>query len=105
MVTCCQANWRDGALREVGLAYSDLYDQLLVGDLAWTSPRHRAVTRVKWKRGTNMSARVLWIIAAVIAVVGIVTLFSGSVIWGIVLLIVAALVGPGGYSIFQRRSA
>jgi drug/metabolite transporter (DMT)-like permease len=52
-----------------------------------------------------MSAMVLWIIAAVIAVVGIVVLFSGSIIWGIVLLIVAALVGPGGYSIFQRRSA
>jgi drug/metabolite transporter (DMT)-like permease len=53
----------------------------------------------------NMSAKVLWIIAAVIAVVGIVTLFSGSIIWGIVLLIVAAVVGPGGYSIFQRRAA
>jgi drug/metabolite transporter (DMT)-like permease len=52
-----------------------------------------------------MSAKVLWIIAAVIAVVGIVTLFSGSIIWGIVLLIVAAVVGPGGYSIFQRRAA
>jgi drug/metabolite transporter (DMT)-like permease len=52
-----------------------------------------------------MSATVLWIIAAVIAVVGIVLLFSGSIVWGIVLLIVAALVGPGGYSIFQRRSA
>ena len=43
-----------------------------------------------------MSARLLWIIAAVIAVVGIITLFSGSIIWGIVLLIVAALVRPGG---------
>ena len=52
-----------------------------------------------------MSAMVLWIIAAVIAVVGIVLLVSGSIVWGIVLLIVAALVGPGGYSIFQRRSA
>jgi drug/metabolite transporter (DMT)-like permease len=52
-----------------------------------------------------MSAMVLWIIAAVIAVVGIVVLFSGSIIWGIVLLTVAALVGPGGYSVFQRRSA
>ena len=52
-----------------------------------------------------MSAMVLWIIAAVIAVVGIVLLVSGSIVWGIVLLIVAALVGPGGYSVFQRRSA
>ena len=91
-------------LRGVGLAYSDRYDPLLVGDLVWTSPRHRAVTRVK-RNEVNVSARVLWIIAAVIAVVGLITLFSGSIIWGIVLLIVAALVGPGGYSIFQRRSA
>jgi hypothetical protein len=52
-----------------------------------------------------MSPTVLFIIAAVIAVVGLIVLFSGSVIWGIILLIVAALVGPGGYSIFRRRSA
>ena len=52
-----------------------------------------------------MSPTVLFIIAAVIAVVGLIVLFSGSVIWGITLLIVAALVGPGGYSIFRRRSA
>lgn len=52
----------------------------------------------------NMNARILWIIAAIIAVVGIIVLISGSVLWGIILLIVAALVGPGGYSIFQRRS-
>ena len=52
-----------------------------------------------------MSPTVLFIVAAVIAVVGLIVLFSGSVIWGIILLIVAALVGPGGYSIFRRRSA
>ena len=46
-----------------------------------------------------MSPTVLFIIAAVIAVVGLIVLFSGSVIWGIILL------GPGGYSIFRRRSA
>jgi hypothetical protein len=51
-----------------------------------------------------MSATLLWIIAAVIAVIGIIVLISGSVLWGIILLIVAALVGPGGYSIFGRRS-
>ena len=52
-----------------------------------------------------MSPTVLFIIAAVIAVVGLILLFTGSWIWGIILLIVAALVGPGGYSIFRRRSA
>jgi len=56
------------------------------------------------KVNTNMNATTLWIIAAVIAVIGIIVLISGSVLWGIILLVVAAVVGPGGYSIFQRRS-
>jgi len=51
-----------------------------------------------------MNATLLWVIAAVIAVIGIIVLISGSVLWGIVLLVVACLVGPGGYTIFQRRS-
>ena len=51
-----------------------------------------------------MSATVLWIIAAIIAVIGIIVLISGSILWGIVLLVVACLIGPGGYSIFRRRS-
>jgi hypothetical protein len=38
-------------------------------------------------------------------VVGLILLSSGSWVWGIILLIVAALVGPGGYSIFGHRSA
>ena len=33
---------------------------------------------------------------------GIIALLSGNILWGILLLIVAALVGPGGYSIFNR---
>jgi hypothetical protein len=52
-----------------------------------------------------MSPTVLWIIAAVIAVIGVIVLISGSVVWGIILLVVAALVGPGGYSVFRRRAA
>jgi hypothetical protein len=47
---------------------------------------------------------VLWIIAAIIAVIGIVELLAGNIILGIVLLIVACLIGPGGYSIFRSRS-
>ena len=53
--------------------------------------------------GVVMQANVLWIIAVVIAVVGVIVLISGSVVWGIILLVIAALVGPGGYSIFNRR--
>ncbi|WP_420452236.1 GPGG-motif small membrane protein [Ilumatobacter sp.] len=50
-----------------------------------------------------MNSTVLWIIAAIIAIIGIVQLFQGQIILGIVLLVVACLVGPGGYSIFQRN--
>jgi len=51
-----------------------------------------------------MSSTLLWIIAAIVAIVGIIVLISGEILWGIILLIVAALIGPGGYSIFRRRS-
>ncbi len=47
---------------------------------------------------------VLWIIAAILVIVGIVQLFQGQIILGVVLIIVGCLVGPGGYSVFQRRS-
>ncbi len=56
------------------------------------------------KVSTNMNAMTLWVNAAIIAVIGIIVLISGSVLWGIILLVAAAVVGPGGYSIFQRRS-
>jgi hypothetical protein len=44
------------------------------------------------------------IIAAIIAIVGIVQLIEGQILFGIVLLVIACLVGPGGYSIFRGRS-
>ena len=50
-----------------------------------------------------MSPNLLWIIAVIVAIIGIIVLISGSIIWGIVLLIAAALIGPGGYSIFRGR--
>jgi len=49
-------------------------------------------------------AFILWIIAVIVAIIGIVQLFDGQIILGIVLLIAAALIGPGGYSIFRSRS-
>lgn len=50
-----------------------------------------------------MNATVLWIIAVILAIVGIVQLFQGQIILGAVLLVAACLVGPGGYSVFARR--
>jgi hypothetical protein len=42
----------------------------------------------------------LWILAVLIGIWGVVTLIRGQVLLGIVLIIVAFLVGPGGVSIF-----
>jgi hypothetical protein len=42
----------------------------------------------------------LWIIAVVLVIAGIVTIVRGGLIWGIVLIVLGLLVGPGGVSIF-----
>jgi TM2 domain-containing membrane protein YozV len=47
---------------------------------------------------------ILWIIAVILAIAGVVQLIQGQIILGIVLLVLACLVGPGGYSIFRSRS-
>jgi hypothetical protein len=44
---------------------------------------------------------ILWIIAAVLVIAGIVAIVRGAILWGIVLIIVGLLVGPGGVSIFS----
>jgi len=44
---------------------------------------------------------ILFLIAAVLVIWGIVTLVRGQVLLGIVLIIVGLLVGPGGVSIFN----
>lgn len=44
---------------------------------------------------------ILTILAAVLVIAGIVSLFRGQMLWGIVLIIVGLLVGPGGYTIFN----
>ena len=46
------------------------------------------------------TATLLWIIAAVIVIAGIVAIFRGSILFGIVLIILGLLIGPGGVSIF-----
>jgi hypothetical protein len=42
----------------------------------------------------------LWILAVVLVVAGIVALFRRQLLWGLVLIIVGFLVGPFGVSIF-----
>jgi hypothetical protein len=45
-------------------------------------------------------ALILWILAVVLIVAGVVSLIRGQMLWGIVLIIVGFLVGPGGVSVF-----
>lgn len=45
-----------------------------------------------------------WLLAVVLVVIGIVQLLQGDLLWGILAFVAAALVGPGGYSIFRRTT-
>ncbi len=47
-------------------------------------------------------ALILWIIAVILVVSGIFSLIRGQVLWGVVLIIVGLLVGPGGVSLFTK---
>jgi hypothetical protein len=42
----------------------------------------------------------LWILAVILVIAGIVSLVRGQILWGAVLIIIGLLVGPGGVSIF-----
>lgn len=51
------------------------------------------------KEGTM--AFLLWIIAVILVIAGIVSIFRGAILWGILLIVLGCLVGPGGVSIFH----
>lgn len=45
-------------------------------------------------------AFLLWILAVILVVAGIFAIFRKQLLWGIVLIIIGLLVGPGGVSVF-----
>ncbi len=45
-------------------------------------------------------ATLLWILAAVLVIAGILAIVRKQLLWGIVLIVVGLLVGPGGVSVF-----
>jgi hypothetical protein len=49
---------------------------------------------------TGALATILWIIAVVLVIAGILSIVRGGVVMGIVLIVLGLLVGPGGVSIF-----
>jgi len=44
----------------------------------------------------------LWILAVILVIAGIIQLFKRNILFGIALIIVGFLVGPGGVSIFTK---
>jgi hypothetical protein len=44
---------------------------------------------------------ILWVIAAILVIAGIFSIFRGAVLWGAVLIVAGLLVGPGGVSVFN----
>jgi fatty acid desaturase len=60
---------------------------------AWRHPGARQM-------GSAVMVTLLWILAVVLVIAGIFAIFRGQMLWGIVLIIVGLLVGPGGVSIF-----
>lgn len=58
----------------------------------------RAPSRGQWRA----MATLLWIIAVVLVIAGIyVILARRDILWGIVLIVLGFLIGPGGVSIFN----
>ena len=43
----------------------------------------------------------LWILAVILVIAGIFAIVRGQMLWGIVLIVVGLLVGPGGVSFFN----
>ena len=43
---------------------------------------------------------ILWLLAVILVIAGVVTLVRGEVLYGVILIIVGLLVGPGGVSVF-----
>jgi hypothetical protein len=43
---------------------------------------------------------ILWVLAVVLVVSGVVALLRREMLWGLVLIVVGLLVGPGGVSVF-----
>lgn len=45
----------------------------------------------------------LWVLAVILVIAGIVQLLQGALLLGIILIAVGLAVGPGGFSVFKSR--
>lgn len=58
--------------------------------------------RIAFEQGAGFVGFLLWILAVILVIAGIVTLFQGQLILGIVLIVVGLAVGPGGWSVLKK---
>lgn len=57
---------------------------------------------MSWCRRVQPAMEILlWLVAAVLVITGIVGIVRGTVIWGIALIVAGLLIGPGGVSILS----
>lgn len=45
----------------------------------------------------------LWIVAVVLVIWGVIALINGSILFGILLVIAGCAIGPGGWTVYDRR--
>jgi hypothetical protein len=48
----------------------------------------------------SIMATILWILAAILVIAGVFAIVRKQLLWGVVLIVLGLLVGPGGVSIF-----
>lgn len=48
-------------------------------------------------------AFLMWILAVLLVVGGVINLFQGQILFGVLLLVLGFAVGPGGWSVFRNR--
>lgn len=46
---------------------------------------------------------ILWLLSVVLVIVGVVQLTQGALLFGIILILVGLLIGPGGVSVYNGR--
>jgi hypothetical protein len=66
--------------------------------MASTTALSMAITLAKL---TVATGSLLWLIAVILVIVGIVTIVRGGLLMGILLIILGFAVGPGGWSIWH----
>lgn len=43
----------------------------------------------------------LWLVAVILVIGGLVQLLEGQILWGLLLIVAGCAVGPGGWSVFR----